>query len=194
MHDYHMHFFFQVFLLFFTNDLALKKLSAMKLTSPPAPATDLDTLETERFVISRVSTLNVLLKRRAAIYARRSFDFTLTEWRIVTLLRTMPPISLRELALEALIDAAQISRAAAGLVTKGYLTRKRSPLDNREALLTLTKRGRALSTEMCQASLERNEELLAGYSAGEVRALVATLDHLVARARTMVEEDERTLQ
>jgi DNA-binding MarR family transcriptional regulator len=153
---------------------------------------NMNAIETKRFVVSRISTLNVLLKRRAAIYARRSFDFTLTEWRIITLLRILPPISIRELSLEALTDSALISRSAARLVAKGYLSRVRSQLDNREALLSLTKRGMTLSTEMCLASLERNDELLEGYRSDEVEALVATLDDLIKRARNMVEADEAT--
>jgi DNA-binding MarR family transcriptional regulator len=147
-------------------------------------------IETESFVISRISTLNVLLKRRAAIYARRSFDFTLTEWRILTLLRTLAPISIRDLSQEALTDAAQISRAAAGLVNRRYLSRARSPHDSRETLLTLTKAGRQLSEEMCRASLDRNDELLAGYGPGKIRLLVATLDDLIARTRALVQADE----
>jgi DNA-binding MarR family transcriptional regulator len=171
----------------------------MKIQSSPRRASrskkefllkDLDTIETQSFVISRISTLNVLLKRRAAIYARSTFDFTLTEWRIITLLRTLPPISVRELSLEALADTALISRAAAGLVTKGYLLRKRSPIDSREALLSLTKRGMELSVEMCRASLERNDELLEGYSPKEIQNLVSTLDDLIVRARSMVQADE----
>ena len=169
----------------------------MKIQSPHAkksksklPLKDLDTIETQSFVISRISTLNVLLKRRAAIYARSSFDFTLTEWRMITLLRTLPPISVRELSLEALADTALISRAAAGLVAKGYLSRRRSPIDSREALLSLTKRGMEVSIEMCRASLERNDELLDGYSPKEIQNLVSTLDDLIFRARAMVEADE----
>jgi DNA-binding MarR family transcriptional regulator len=153
--------------------------------------TPLELPDHERFVITRISTLNVLLKRRAAIYARNSFDFTLTEWRIVTLLRTLPPISIRELAIEALADAAQISRAAASLAAKGYLLRKRSAEDSREILLILTRRGLKLSEEMCRASLERNDELIAGYDQESIRSLVRTLDELVERARRMVELDER---
>jgi DNA-binding MarR family transcriptional regulator len=161
------------------------------LNSPPAEHTqDNHGLETRDFVISRVSSLNVLLKRRAAIYARRAFAFTLTEWRILTLLRTSPAVSVRELALEALADSAQISRAAAGLVAKGYLTRQRSALDKREALLALTRRGMQVSQEMTEASLRRNEELLRGFTPNQIRALIAMLDELTARARAMVAADE----
>jgi DNA-binding MarR family transcriptional regulator len=153
-------------------------------TQPRGPAAE------DRFVLSRISTLNVLLKRRAAIYARRSFGFTLTEWRIITLLRTLPPISIRELAVEALADAAQVSRAAANLAKKGFLLRKRSADDSREILLSLSKRGVNLCHEMWQDSVERNEELLAGYDGEKIRFLVSTLDQLIERARTMVETAE----
>jgi DNA-binding MarR family transcriptional regulator len=146
-----------------------------------------DVLENERFIFPRVSTLNVLLKRRAAIYAGRSFNLTLTEWRIMTLLRTLPPISVRELAIEALADAAQISRAAAKLAAKGYLIRKRSARDNREILLGLSKRGQNLSEELYQASLHRNDQLLACYDAATIRRLANTLDELIERARAMLE-------
>jgi DNA-binding MarR family transcriptional regulator len=157
---------------------------------PPA-RTGLDSLtDQQRFVVTRISTLNVLLKRRAAIYARQHFDFTLTEWRIVTLLRQKPPISIRELAVEALADAAQISRAAASLAKKGYLLRERGAEDSREILLSLTPRGLKLSKEMCAASLERNDELIAGYSPEKIRSLVHTLDQLIDRAKAMVESDE----
>jgi DNA-binding MarR family transcriptional regulator len=156
----------------------------------PKPALDNDGLDTRDFVISHISSLNVLLKRRAAIYARRAFGFTLTEWRILTLLRTSPAISVRELALEALADSAQISRAAARLVSKGYLTRQQSALDKREALLALTRRGMQVSQEMCEASLRRNEELLVGFSQKQIRALIAMLDELTVRSRAMVAADE----
>jgi DNA-binding MarR family transcriptional regulator len=160
----------------------------------PSRAGEPGLTEDERFVITRISTLNVLLKRRAAIYARRSFDFTLTEWRVITLLRTLPPISIRELAVEALADAAQISRAASSLADKGLLVRKKSPADSREILLALTKRGKKLSEEMWQASLGRNDELIAGYGPEQIRSLVGILDHLIERSRFMLESDENSIE
>jgi DNA-binding MarR family transcriptional regulator len=163
----------------------------MKTTSPltrrPAPETSRE----DRFLFSRLSTLNVLLKRRAKVYAQDTFGFTLTEWRIVTLLRQHAPASIRELALEALTDAAQISRAAARLVKTGHVAREQSREDSREAQLRLTRKGLAVSNEMYEASLQRNEELVAGHSAGEVHAFATMLDLLIERAREQVEADER---
>jgi DNA-binding MarR family transcriptional regulator len=99
--------------------------------------------EEERFVIMRISTLNDLLKRRAA-----------------------------------------------SLAEKGFLVRKRSTADSREILLALTKRGRKLAEEMVQASLTRNDELIAGYPSGKIRELVGMLDELIQRTRAMVASDE----
>jgi DNA-binding MarR family transcriptional regulator len=141
------------------------------------------------FFISRISALNVLLKRRAAIYARRSFDIPMIEWRIITLLPTLQPISIRELAVQALTDAAQVSRGVAQLEAKGHVRRTRSAEDNREMLVSMTARGSRLSAEMCGASLLRSEQLLAGCSEREVESLNATLDTLIERARELVAGD-----
>jgi hypothetical protein len=47
-----------------------------------------------------------------------------------------------------------------------------------------------ISVQMCRASLDRNDELLAGYSERKIKSLVATLDDLIRRAQGMVEADE----
>lgn len=154
------------------------------------PAIEAADLETRTFFISRVSTLNVLLKRRAAIYAKRTFGMTLIEWRIITLLPTLQPISIRELAVHALVDAAQVSRGISRLVGKGLLSRRQSDVDSREALIVLTPAGMALSIEMFNASLRRNDQLLRGHSAKEVEFLNAALDALIVRARNLVGEDD----
>lgn len=167
------------------------RLTASRAAAPfLTQAADAADLETRAFFISRVSTLNVLLKRRAAIYAKRAFGMTLIEWRIITLLPTLQPVSIRELAVHALVDAAQISRGISRLVGKGLLSRRQSDVDSREALIVLTPAGMALSIEMLNASLRRNEQLLRGHTAEEVEFLNTALDALIARARSLVGEDD----
>jgi len=159
---------------------------------PPAPTLsrqDRKALETRTFFISRVSTLNVLLKRRAAIYAKRTFGFTLIEWRIITLLPTLQPLSIREMAFHALVDAAQVSRGIAQLEKKGYLRRERSPVDSREVLVSLTPEGFELSAEICKASLRRNEQLLREHTPAQVEVLNNALDALIERAQALLAAD-----
>jgi DNA-binding MarR family transcriptional regulator len=163
------------------------KTSAPFLAEEAAQPVD---LETRTFFISRVSALNVLLKRRAAIYAKRTFGMTLIEWRIITLLPTLQPISIRELAVHALVDAAQVSRGISRLVGKNLLSRRQSNVDSREALIVLTPEGMALSIEMFNASLKRNDQLLREHTPKEVDFLNAALDALIVRARNLVGEDD----
>ena len=160
------------------------------LAKAAAPAANAADLETRTFFISRVSALNVLLKRRAAIYAKRAFGMTLIEWRIITLLPTLQPISIRELAVHALVDAAQVSRGISRLVGKGLLSRRQSDVDSREALIVLTPAGMALSIEMFNASLRRNDQLLREHTPQEVEFLNTALDALIVRARSLVGEDD----
>lgn len=145
--------------------------------------------EDRAFFIMRVSELNVLLKRRAEIYARRTFGFKLLEWRIITLLTSKQPLSIREIALQALVDSAQASRAVSVLKAKGYVAHGRSPADNRVLQVTLTDAGMDLSDVICKASRDRNEQLLRGNTPKEVRFLNSALDALIMRARFLLEED-----
>ena len=163
----------------------------MKLSPPAARRSIAEIPSDERFVFSRLSTLNVLLKRRAKIYAQEAFGFTLTQWRILTLLRLHAPVSIRDLALEALTDAAQVSRAAADLAKKGYLVRQKSPEDSREAQLQLTRKGMTAANEMYKASLQRNDELLGDCATEEIAAFASMLDRLIEQARRQVLADEQ---
>jgi len=145
--------------------------------------------EDRAFLIMRVSELNVLLKRRAEIYARRTFGFKLLEWRILILLTHKQPRSISEMATQALVDSAQASRAVSVLEARGLVARGRSPIDNRVLEVTLTEQGMALSAEISKASRDRNEQLLRGNTPKEVRFLNTALDSLIVRARFLLEED-----
>jgi len=157
---------------------------------PPTPGAGWsEALETRKFFISRVSRLNAVLKRRAAIYAKQTFDFSMVEWRIITLLPTIQPVSIKELAAAALTDGPHASRTVAELEARGYISRQRSELDSRAILVSLTAKGEAMSREMCQASLARNEQLLDGRTERQIDALNAEMDLLIERAESLLEAD-----
>jgi DNA-binding MarR family transcriptional regulator len=157
-----------------------------KLGLAPQPAPD-------NFVVSRINSLNTLLKRRATIYAKRTFNLTQIEWRILTLLGVIQPISILALSYECATDAAQISRGVTRLAAKGYVLRQRSPEDSREARLVLTEKGMKLSAEMRQASHERNDQMIAGLKPADIQAVIATLDALIVRTRLLVAAEEEAL-
>lgn len=140
-------------------------------------------------VAPHVNTLSKYLTRAAVQNARSRFGLGQVEWQVVTLLGVFQPISIRELTFHALLDAAQVSRAIAALSKQGYVSRRRSARDGREAELTLTAAGLSLHADLTIAAIERNKILFDGFSTDEIRGLIKMLDILIERAKPLSEEN-----
>jgi DNA-binding MarR family transcriptional regulator len=106
-----------------------------------------------------------------------------------TLLPTLQPVSIGQFSKQVLVNAARVSRGISQLEKKGFVTRQRSPEDNREMLVLLAPAGMEPIIEMCRASLETNEELPEGHTAAEARVLNEALDPLIERVRHLVAQD-----
>ncbi|WP_144389575.1 MarR family winged helix-turn-helix transcriptional regulator [Pigmentiphaga sp. NML080357] len=130
----------------------------------------------------KVATLSKALTRAAVQYARGEFGLSQVEWQVVTLLGVFQPVSIRELAYTALVDAAQVSRAVAALSQRGLVERGRSARDSREAELSLTPEGMEIALAIRQVAVKRNARLLEGFDPAKVAELFDMLDVLIARA------------
>ncbi|WP_167752962.1 MarR family winged helix-turn-helix transcriptional regulator [Pusillimonas caeni] len=158
-----------------------KTRSAESLPSGPALPANL--------LAPRVNTLSKFLIRNAVKFAKEEFALSQTEWQVVALLGVLQPISIRELAYQALRDAAQISRAIASLAERGYIERKRSEADSREAQVSLSQEGASVYRHLAHAAIARNALLIEGYSPRQIQQFVSMMDVFIERARQAVEED-----
>ncbi|WP_299451038.1 MarR family transcriptional regulator [uncultured Pigmentiphaga sp.] len=131
----------------------------------------------------KVAMLSKALMRAAVYEARGRFGLSQVEWQVVSLLHGLEPISIRELAYAAFVDAAQVSRAVSALGKRGLVERRRSLRDSREAELRLTPAGSAIAEALRATSEERNVRMLQGLAPHEVAQLYELLDLLIARAR-----------
>lgn len=138
-------------------------------------------------VAPHVNTLSKYLTRAAVQDARSRFGLGQVEWQVLTLLGVFQPISIRELTFHALLDPAQVSRAVSALAERGFVSRRQSARDRREAEITLTANGLSLHADLTIAAIERNKILLEGFSGEEIRALIGTLDLLLERAKGLSE-------
>ncbi len=68
----------------------------------------------------------------------------MAEWRVLAQLVRTSPASVRQLAEQAWVDRAEVSRAAASLERRGCLERQENPKDRRSPLLYSTEAGREL--------------------------------------------------
>lgn len=141
---------------------------------------------TRELVAPRVNTLSKLLTKLGADHARKHFGLTRVEWQTMALLGAYQPISIKELAELAMLDAAQVSRAVARLQTAELVERGKSSHDSREAQIRLSSQGTSVHEQLRQAAGRRNALLFEGFSSEEVQLAFDVLDRLIASAETQL--------
>jgi DNA-binding MarR family transcriptional regulator len=84
------------------------------------------------------------------------------------------------LAMSVQADLSTVSRQVAVLVSRGLLERQADQLDGRASLLAVTDAGRAAVAAHDQGRQAFFDEVLAGWSAGEMRQFAQQLDRFTA--------------
>src|SRR5579875_2586165 len=85
----------------------------------------------------RVTLLAKLLDRCTTRLLQASSGLSVAEWRVLAqlALASPEPASVRQLAEQAWVDRAEVSRAAASLERRGYVDRRENAKDRRSPLL-----------------------------------------------------------
>jgi len=120
----------------------------------------------------------------------RQFDgtdeLTYPEWRVLSrLYLSTAGSTVRQLADQAWVDRAEVSRAVAGLERRGLSDRRANPRDRRMPIVFLTAAGRALYEPLIAARNRFHEEVLAALSAKEKDTLDRLLKKMVDRLLAM---------
>lgn len=95
------------------------------------------------------------------------------------LLRTMAaegPLRASALAVCVQSDLSTVSRQVAAMVTRGLLERRADPVDGRASLLVVTEAGQAMIAEHEHARAAFFEQVLSGWSPGELGQFVHMLE------------------
>jgi DNA-binding MarR family transcriptional regulator len=114
------------------------------------------------------------------------FDLNLTDWRIMLTLADKPGITAQGLADYTGLDKMSVSRVVRKLEAQDRLVRENSEADRRSFHLNLTDAGWAVYEEIAVAAIERETQVYAGLSAGEVKTLHELLGKLSVRARLSI--------
>jgi DNA-binding MarR family transcriptional regulator len=134
----------------------------------------------ENLLCHRVSVLSKLMNRLAGRYLAREFDLTIAEWWMLGQLDQHSPRTLRWLAEATFTDKAQMSRAAAALVERGYVTRQTDPGDARSILFFISPQGKSVSDASGTERRDEDRKLLDLLSGEERGSLYSSLDRLTA--------------
>ena len=130
-----------------------------------------------------------LMSKGAALRYRREFDVSLGEWRALALLGGRSPQSLLELARDAGLDKAQMSRVVASLVRRGLMKHAEAPQRGRSVGLVLTPLGVSTHRGLIAAAAERDRAFRAALTPAEAEALGSILEKFARQARVFIEAE-----
>ena len=131
-----------------------------------------------RSFIYKIGILRRLLDRYSGPSLTDQSGLTLAEWRVLTNLYSSSPTTSRQLCIRLQADKAEVSRACAGLIAKGYASRRIDSADRRSALIVITPRGERLHDQIIPLRQAMQAELESPLSKAEVAELHRILDKL----------------
>lgn len=145
----------------------------------PHPGLALDQRTAYRFaVLSAMSTRSV-----AHVYKR--YGLTVGGWRTLSLIGHHEPTYPSEIATRTSVEPDKVTRAVDRLVAQRYVARAVDGADRRRAVLTLTRRGRAVYAAIEGVRRAGERQFLAALTLAERRRFFALLAKLKSQARRL---------
>ena len=136
----------------------------------------------------RILILSSTLARWAAREYWKRFRLKLAEWRILSIVGARGSMSVNTVSDAISVDKAWISRTVPKLVKRGLLRVAGDSNDRRRTLLQITPKGALIHTKMSEISVARQQRLVKGLTALEMRELKRLLALLQSEAETMLGE------
>jgi DNA-binding MarR family transcriptional regulator len=115
---------------------------------------------------------------------------SLPEARCLAAIGSQPgQLTVMQLAFEANLDKAQVSRTTKLLVERGLVSKLPCPEDGRCVQLTLTAQGRSCCEQVMPLIQQRNQALLQCLSESEQASLLEMFDRMLEQARQQIRSD-----
>lgn len=116
------------------------------------------------------------------------FGLAIPEWRLVAVLAEVGEATQGGLVARTGMDKVTVSRAAAALVRRRLVARRRNPEDGRSQVLALTSDGIALHADVAPLALAYEAALISGLAPDEVAQLKRLLGRLQSAAAALAGE------
>lgn len=130
------------------------------------------------FIPYRVTRLNARLNRQAATLLERYGAVTLTQWRIILLLRHEGIDTLSEISDVSGIDKGLLSRNLSGLTEAGLIEIESDAVDRRIKRLKLTEEGERVHERIQPIMTWRQERLMRDLTPEQADAIISAFDVL----------------
>ena len=135
----------------------------------------------------RITLLAKLLDRCTTRLLQASSGLSVAEWRVLAQLAIASPdsASVRQLAEQAWVDRAEVSRAATSLERRGYIDRRQNVRDRRSPLLYCSDKGLELYRRVSPSRQEFHRSLTAMLGPEQAKAMEASM---LTLARQCIDE------
>lgn len=143
----------------------------------------------EAFLPYRLNVLAALTSQALAQIYAQQFGLTIPAWRIVATLGQYEVRTARDIAAHGVMHKSTVSRAVSALESRGLVIRRANRDDRREELLELTPEGRAIYEALAPEALSFEDVLTSVLSEGEQRTLIALMEKLERRARSLAPQE-----
>lgn len=146
-------------------------------TAPDDTRISTHALNLDNYVPAYLTYLAGKISNSASATYRPQFGIGITDWRIMALLATEPWISAGRICDVIGLDKAAVSRSVRGMKAAGIVDLQRGD-DQYRQTIALTRKGLALHDRLVKLSLERERQLLKGFSASERKMLINFLSRM----------------
>ena len=123
---------------------------------------------------------NLLRPQIEAVFDKQ--DLTFSQWRVLMCLRDGLASTCADISREISHDSGSLTRLVDQLDRRGLIRRTRDRKDRRVVTLALTSAGRAAVNAAMPNVVAHCNDVLEGFSANEVKTLIALLTRVLVRA------------
>jgi DNA-binding MarR family transcriptional regulator len=163
----------------------------MMVAKPRVVSLDAGKTGIESLLSYRLSVVSNLLSRSQLVQFESVAPISQPEWRMLVLVNSYGPLSVKALSRRAGLDFGQTSRLVSRMCESGLVAKERSD-DARSVNLSLTTEGRALHRRLWTVAMKCNDLFLKSLNVAERKALTSALDTLTHKARASLDARRRS--
>lgn len=145
-------------------------------------------LRLEAYAPYYLMVLSATLSARASARFREAFGVGVSDWRVVATLAQEPGASAKRIVSVIVLDKAAVSRALAGLSSRGLVEAVSGDGDPRRKSWFLTEAGWDLHDGLLQHALQQEALLTEGIPAQDMDLCLSALSRMLANVRRAEDE------
>jgi DNA-binding MarR family transcriptional regulator len=149
------------------------------------------TIEESPYLTLKIHALNTLLSQKVTQHHEPVSGMTLTEVRLLLLIRSNPGLTVSELVMISFTERTLVSKAITSLCQKGFVERNsKTNRDGRRIRLTLTEKGGCIAKQTHELSMKGLDQMMSILSKQECEIFNTVLNKITRHVQEELENYE----